>query len=217
LTLTHTPIQQDKNAVKVARQTGKQIGWLHAEVAKKIAPLLDRNIAVDAEITDISHWINGARCTIRLTCSRPIAPSDDSYEATLMSQAKAKKKGGIITAVVVIALVGSCAFMMSRPGTPSKSTSSSPSLTRVEYEITGSARSVDVTLNNATGGTEQYSDVPVPYEYTYSNFTDDFLYVSAQNNGELGSVTVSIYRNGSKIKAASSSGAYVIATASAGN
>jgi len=84
----------------------------------------------------------------------------------------------------------------------------------VIYEITGSADTVDVTLNNATGGTSQYSDVDVPHKYAYSYFSDDFLYISAQNQGEYGSVTVKIYLNGALYKSSTSSGSYVIATAS---
>ncbi len=84
----------------------------------------------------------------------------------------------------------------------------------VIYEITGTAKEVDVTLNNATGGTEQYSNVSIPKKYSYSSFTDSFLYISAQNQGESGSVTVSIYVNGKLFKTSRSSGAYVIASAS---
>jgi hypothetical protein len=44
----------------------------------------------------------------------------------------------------------------------------------VLYEITGSAQKVDVTLSNATGGTEQYSNVSVPKRYNYYSFSDPF-------------------------------------------
>lgn len=84
----------------------------------------------------------------------------------------------------------------------------------VEYKITGTASWVDVTLTNATGGTEQYSGVLVPHTYTFRNYTDWFLYISAQNQGDSGSVTVTIYLNGEVVNTATSSGAYVIATAS---
>jgi hypothetical protein len=84
----------------------------------------------------------------------------------------------------------------------------------VEYKITGTASQVDVTLNNATGGTEQYDNVSVPHTYTFETFDDWFLYISAQNQGEYGSVTVTIYLNGEVVKTSTSSGAYVIATAS---
>lgn len=84
----------------------------------------------------------------------------------------------------------------------------------VEYKITGSASRVDVTLNNASGGTSQYTDVSVPHSYRFDTFSDWFLYISAQNQGEYGSVTVTIYLNGEVVATSTSSGAYVIATAS---
>jgi hypothetical protein len=89
-----------------------------------------------------------------------------------------------------------------------------PPVPEVLYRITGTASSVDVTLSNATGGTEQYSNVYLPKEYSYYSFSDDFVYISAQNQGEYGTVTVSIYVNGNLFKTSTSSGAYVIATAS---
>lgn len=84
----------------------------------------------------------------------------------------------------------------------------------VIYEITGTAKEVDVTLNNASGGTEQYDDARLPQKYIYYSFSDSFLYISAQNQGDSGSVTVSIYMNGRLFKTSRSSGAYVIASAS---
>ena len=84
----------------------------------------------------------------------------------------------------------------------------------VVYKIDGSAEEVDVTLSNATGGTEQYTGVSLPHKYSYSSFSDDFVYISAQNQGEYGTVRVYIYVDGDLFKTSSSSGAYVIATAS---
>lgn len=84
----------------------------------------------------------------------------------------------------------------------------------VVYEISGTADKVDITLNNAYGNTEQYSDVIVPKRYAYTTFSDWFLYISAQNMGEYGTVEVTIYYNGEVLERAFSSGAYVIATAS---
>ncbi len=89
-----------------------------------------------------------------------------------------------------------------------------PPTPEVEYKITGTASRVSVTLNNATGGTEQYDNVSVPHTYRFDTFTDWFLYISAQNQGEYGSVTVTIYLNGGVVNTATSEGAYVIATAS---
>jgi hypothetical protein len=86
---------------------------------------------------------------------------------------------------------------------------------KVLYVITGTTgNEVNITLANASGGTEQYSNVSIPGKYSYSSFTNSFLYISAQNQGESGRVTVSIYVNGNLFKTSTSSGAYVIATAS---
>lgn len=83
----------------------------------------------------------------------------------------------------------------------------------IKYEITGSARSVSVTLSNGEGGTEQFNDVSVPWKKTYS-IKNGFVYLSAQNQGSSGTVTVKIYVDGKVIKESSSSGEYVIASAS---
>ena len=90
---------------------------------------------------------------------------------------------------------------------------SSSSSVRVEYEITGTASTVFVTLNNATGGTEQFSNVSVPHTFTFENYTHWFFYISAQNDGASGSVTVTIYVDGEVVATSTSSGAYVIASA----
>ena len=84
----------------------------------------------------------------------------------------------------------------------------------VEYKVTGSATSVNVTLSNASENTEQYSNRSVPYSYTFDSVAGNFLYISAQNQGSSGSVTSTIYVNGDVFETATSSGAYVIATAS---
>lgn len=84
----------------------------------------------------------------------------------------------------------------------------------VEYRVTGSAETVDITISNEGGGTSQFSDQPVPWSYEFEGEEDDFVYVSAQNNGETGSVAVTIYTDGDRFKTSTSSGAYVIASAS---
>ena len=66
----------------------------------------------------------------------------------------------------------------------------------VEYKVTGSATSVDVTLSNASENTEQYSNKSLPYSYTFDSASGNFLYISAQNQGSSGSVTSAIYVNG---------------------
>ena len=84
----------------------------------------------------------------------------------------------------------------------------------VEYKVTGSASTVSVTYTNRDGGTSQESDVSIPWSYSFKGSPNDFVYISAQNQGESGSVTVTIYKNGSSFKTSTSDGAFVIATAS---
>lgn len=112
--------------------------------------------------------------------------------------------------IAIIVGIATCVLSPS----PESSTPSYTTLPNVVYKITGTAEKVDVTLSNATGGTEQYSDVYLPKQYSYYSFSDDFVYISAQNQGEYGTVTVSIYVNDVLFKSSTSSGGYVIATAS---
>jgi hypothetical protein len=80
----------------------------------------------------------------------------------------------------------------------------------------GSAATVDVTYQDADGDTAQQSGVRVPWSHSVGRGSD-FLYISAQNQGSSGSVTCSIRNNGRVVKQATSSGAYVICTASMSN
>ena len=96
----------------------------------------------------------------------------------------------------------------------------------VKYQVTGTAPSVDVTLSNRTEDTEQYTDQPLPYAYEFACYVGpdswdyQFVYISAQNQSDSGTVTSTIYFKKKETdswtvsKTASSSGAYVIATAS---
>jgi len=86
----------------------------------------------------------------------------------------------------------------------------------ITYRITGTATSVSVTYENENGGTSQISKVYLPWEYNlYGMKAGDFVYISAQNNGEHGTVTVEILLDGWwPVKSSTSEGAYVIATAS---
>jgi len=54
LILTHVKNPYDKNAIKVARMNGEQIGFLHKSTAKIIAPLVDRDGDMDARIVSLN-------------------------------------------------------------------------------------------------------------------------------------------------------------------
>jgi hypothetical protein len=83
----------------------------------------------------------------------------------------------------------------------------------VSYLVTGSAASAMLTYANAQGGTEQVT-VALPWSVNYNMSQGDFLYVSAQNQEAAGDVTTTIQVDGNTFKTSTSSGAYVIATAS---
>jgi len=90
----------------------------------------------------------------------------------------------------------------------------------IKYEVTGTANTASITMRNKDGNTEQISSVTIPWETTFSvklnleGYDAFFAYISAQNNGQTGSVTSKIFVNGNEFQTATSSGAYVIATAS---
>lgn len=83
----------------------------------------------------------------------------------------------------------------------------------IKYEVSGTAKTVSITMNNATGGTEQFSEVPTPWSETFK-MKSGFLYISAQNQTSSGTVTVKIYVDGKVTQQSTSEGEYVIATAS---
>lgn len=76
-------------------------------------------------------------------------------------------------------------------------------------------KGVFITYATVDGGTEQRT-VNGGYVYTVESGvrSGTFVYISAQNQCDSGDVTVRIYKRGNVFKQASSSGAYVIATAS---
>jgi hypothetical protein len=138
---------------------------------------------------------------------------DEKYEPELAKLTKGQTVTvqGKCDGYLVNVLLRDCALASSAPAlfpTPT------PTSTSVVYRISGTAKTVDITFNNDTGGTEQYSDIKLPYEISYEDFQDDFLYISAQNNGESGSVIVIIEVNGETFKTSKSEGAFVIASAS---
>jgi hypothetical protein len=85
---------------------------------------------------------------------------------------------------------------------------------QVQYKVSGSARSANITISVPGGGTEQ-RPVTIPYTSPMYSFKGwDSVYVSAQNNGEYGSVIAEIVVNGSVLKTATSQGEYSIASVS---
>jgi len=68
--LIHSSTLYQVNAIKVCRETSEQFGWLYGEIADEIAPQLDRNVEVKAEILKIAKgrmpFRRGYRCILKI-------------------------------------------------------------------------------------------------------------------------------------------------------
>lgn len=84
----------------------------------------------------------------------------------------------------------------------------------VRYEVTGSADAVDITYENLNGGISQVSDMPLPWSITITGNPGDYVYLSAHNTGDQGSITVTIYDDGDVFRRATSEGGHVTASVS---
>lgn len=84
-----------------------------------------------------------------------------------------------------------------------------PSTYLVTYEVVGTARSADLTYQNAEGDTVQKT-IHTPWRLNLEAAPGAFLYLSAQNNNASGSVTCRIYVTGQLVRHATSTGAYKI-------
>lgn len=131
--------------------------------------------------------------------------------------------GAAIVVLAVIANMGGG----SSPTSPTTLRAVSPTPTTackqaIKYHVEGSARTVSITMQSRSGNMEQVSSVALPMKSSAGTeglslgevACGEFLYISAQNNGETGTVTCRITSNGVTIEEASSSGAFVIASCS---
>jgi len=160
-------------------------------------------------------------------CGKPQGIVEKAEEA--MSEVKPEENGGgnvvnkIFGCTLLFCLVVVVFYPLylytSKKTEPSKSFKSTK-IAKIVYEVTGTAPSASITITNAQGGTEMWNAVKLPFKYGFSvpiKQSDlDFgyhAYISAQNQGSKGNVTVTIYVNEKKFKTSTSNGAYVIATA----
>jgi hypothetical protein len=90
-----------------------------------------------------------------------------------------------------------------------------PTAPTVEYSITGTAKTCAATYRSSSGATSQ-GRVNIPWSFTRSATSGDFLYISCQidTSGDTGSILVRILRNGLVVNSASATGFPSIATAS---
>ncbi len=84
----------------------------------------------------------------------------------------------------------------------------------VKYEVTCNPSGFNITYANSIGNIEQKTISSGSWATTFTGNQGDFVYISAQANNKNANITAKIYYKGDVIEQASSSGDYVIATAS---
>jgi len=99
-------------------------------------------------------------------------------------------------------------------GGPSGSNSGTPH--QVRYEVTGDTdgMTADMTFEDAGANTAQQNGDFLPWTYTLTASPGAFLYVSAQNQGDSGAITCTIYVDDQVAQTSTSSGGYAICQAS---
>jgi len=84
----------------------------------------------------------------------------------------------------------------------------------VKYQVTCNPYGFDITYENSDGNTEQKDISGGSWTTTFTGYSGQFVYISAQADNENADISVKIYYRGELIESANSSGDYVIATAS---
>ena len=137
----------------------------------------------------------------------------------LMGAVKPAKKDlpGIVIFLIVIVVVGLAWFgnnlLNPRASSPAAPVNSGGAAYHVTYRLTGSARTADLTIQNASGGTEQKT-VRLPWSLNFDGRDAQFLYISAQNTGATGTLKCEILLNSTVVQTADADGAYKIASCS---
>jgi hypothetical protein len=155
-------------------------------------------------------------------CGRDLVERPQPAPQPLYVQAPAapqKKGGGCLNALGLITLIA-CALvglllMWSALSSPSTSTSTGrPSSTySVRYYVSGTADRASLTLENQSGNTEQIT-VDLPWSKELTLEYGDFMYISAQNEDDRGTINCAISVNTITVEQASSNSAYGIASCS---
>jgi hypothetical protein len=117
--------------------------------------------------------------------------------------------------IVGLLFVVGAGLLMATVGEPDGRTTVAGAVEDVSHEVTyrwsGTARSASVTIENSQGNTEQASNAAVPEDITFQSRDDMlFLYLSAQNNGESGTLLCELVVDGIVVETSRASGAYTI-------
>lgn len=117
------------------------------------------------------------------------------------------KSYGLGTVGLILAGLGVIGILFNDLGS-----ASSLATHNVKYQLTGSASSASITIQNESGGSEQRV-VSVPWTKEFTAPGGQFVYLSAQNEG-YGNLEATIYIDGKPLQRAETTERYGIASAS---
>ncbi|GEM_PF-2412672 len=131
--LIHQPHPQDKNAVKVCRANGEQIGWIRKEQSSEFANILKRGDPVDAEISKLlgGYPIN---CVLKITKYSNKPFTQTQYQQIQQEPKKPNSKTwkivlGVLGGLILLGSCGICLNSTSKTSTPGATAPGAPSTT----------------------------------------------------------------------------------------
>jgi len=137
---------------------------------------------------------------------------------------KQRKKRSALTTILVVLFVATglgAVLTYERPEAPAPVAYTVPDVVAtvpekslVTLRVSGAAFGANLMFTNDTNGTEQLQEVQLPWSRNLRLSPGEHVYLSAQNTGELGDLTVVIEASGNQIASGKASGPYSIATAS---
>ena len=116
--------------------------------------------------------------------------------------------------IVGLIVVGGIINAVERAGSSGGTSTSVGDTHSIRYVVAGNSRQADVTYENPNGDTSQEAGVVVPWEYSFTEESGAFLYISAQRGAAAGDITCSIEVDGQTVETNTSGGPYSICTAS---
>jgi hypothetical protein len=152
-------------------------------------------------------------------CKHCRAAFTEVAQSALPAVAQPKKRPPLAAYILVtLGFLTACAWFFGLFGgrgnvTPVLSPANSTTSYQVVYRVSGTTSSASLTYQNAQGGSEQ-KEVRLPWQLSLTGRSGQFLYMSAQNSMQSGTVICEIMLNGVSVKTSTSEGAYKIATCS---
>lgn len=121
--------------------------------------------------------------------------------------------GIVIITLVVLGALGWFLGLFGGSAVPRSPSAPVKSTYAITYRVGGRTTSASLTYQNAQGGTEQ-KKVQVPWASTFNARSGAFLYLSAQNQQDTGTISCEILVDNVVVKTSTSEGAYTIASCS---